>query len=86
MFLTHCNLNQKAVLLTEGFNYLGGKGDIQVFNPYVESDDEYSTSQVCLKHGPYYAYESVESGWAVSSLFNLSPIPLNSTPIMQEVI
>ncbi|WJZ84812.1 hypothetical protein VitviT2T_004393 [Vitis vinifera] len=58
--------HSKAVLLTEGFNYLGGKGDIQVFNPYVESDDEYSTSQVCLKHGPYYAYESVESGWAVN--------------------
>ncbi|RVX17544.1 hypothetical protein CK203_003488 [Vitis vinifera] len=59
--------HSKAVLLTEGFNYLGGKGDIQVFNPYVESDDEYSTSQVCLKHGPYYAFESVESGWAADA-------------------
>ncbi|XP_057958584.1 protein neprosin-like [Malania oleifera] len=55
-----------AVLLTEGYSYSGAKGDIKVWNPYVESDDEYSTSQVCLKNGPYYDYESIESGWAVN--------------------
>ncbi|KAA8525187.1 hypothetical protein F0562_006949 [Nyssa sinensis] len=55
-----------AILLTAGYSYSGAKGDIKVWNPFVESDDEYSTSQVCLKSGPYYDYESVEAGWAVN--------------------
>ncbi|KAJ6743489.1 CARBOXYL-TERMINAL PEPTIDASE [Salix viminalis] len=55
-----------AILLTEGYSYSGVKGDIQVWNPHVESDDEYSTSQVSLKSGPYYDFESVEAGWAVN--------------------
>ncbi|XAR70815.1 hypothetical protein NMG60_11027819 [Bertholletia excelsa] len=55
-----------AILITEGFSYLGAKGDIRVWNPYVESDDEYSTSRVSLKNGPYMDYEAVESGWAVN--------------------
>ncbi|XP_073051381.1 protein neprosin-like [Primulina eburnea] len=55
-----------AILHTEGYAYLGAKGDIKVWNPSVESDDEYSTSQVALKSGPYYDYESMESGWAVN--------------------
>ncbi|KAJ4836972.1 hypothetical protein Tsubulata_025282 [Turnera subulata] len=55
-----------AILLTEGFSYSGVKGDIRVWNPQVESDDEYSTSQVSLKSGPYYDFESLEAGWAVN--------------------
>ncbi|GFZ16688.1 similar to AslB [Actinidia rufa] len=55
-----------ATLLTDGFSYSGAKGDIKVWNPYVESNDEYSTSQVSLKNGPYKSYEAVESGWAVN--------------------
>ncbi|KAL6528770.1 hypothetical protein OROMI_028946 [Orobanche minor] len=55
-----------AILHTEGYAYLGGKGDIRVWNPSVESDDEYSTSQVALKSGPYYDFEAIESGWAVN--------------------
>ncbi|KAG8381834.1 hypothetical protein BUALT_Bualt05G0014000 [Buddleja alternifolia] len=51
-----------AFLHTEGYAYLGAKGDIQVWNPKVESDDEYSTSQVALKNG----LQGVESGWAVN--------------------
>ncbi|KAJ4708150.1 Protein of Unknown Function (DUF239) [Melia azedarach] len=66
----HQNLQQpnhsKAILLTIGYIYSGAKGDIKVWNPYVESDDEYTTSRVCLLSGPYYDYESVESGWAVN--------------------
>lgn len=78
MSLIPCYLRQRAILLTDGYSYSGGKGDIQVFNPYVEYDDEYSTSQVSLKHGAYYDYECVESGWAVSTHLTLSSIPLNS--------
>ncbi|XP_050273156.1 uncharacterized protein LOC126716169 [Quercus robur] len=56
----------KAVLITEGYSYSGAKGDIKVWNPNVEADDEYSTSQICLSNGPYYNFESIESGWAVN--------------------
>ncbi|KAK4422243.1 hypothetical protein Salat_1806600 [Sesamum alatum] len=55
-----------AILHADGFAYMGAKGDIRVWNPKVESDDEYSTSQVSLKSGPYYDYEAIEAGWAVN--------------------
>lgn len=54
-----------AILFTAGYNYNGAKGDIRVWNPYVELDDEWSTSQIALQNGPYDVFESVESGWAV---------------------
>lgn len=55
-----------AILHAEGYAYLGGKGDMKVWNPHVESDDEYSTSRVALKIGSQANYEGIESGWAVS--------------------
>ncbi|XP_071918606.1 protein neprosin isoform X1 [Coffea arabica] len=55
-----------AILHTEGYAYFGAKGDIKVCYPSVELDDEYTTSQVALKSGPYNQYEALESGWAVS--------------------
>ncbi|KAL8499119.1 hypothetical protein ACS0TY_022189 [Phlomoides rotata] len=55
-----------AILHTEGFAYLGAKGDMKVWNPHVESDDEYTTSRVALKSGPINNYEAMESGWAVN--------------------
>ncbi|XP_052170441.1 uncharacterized protein LOC127786813 [Diospyros lotus] len=55
-----------AMLITAGYRYLGAKGDIKVWNPFVESDDDYSTSRVALKSGPFRNYEAVESGWAVN--------------------
>ncbi|XP_027333752.1 uncharacterized protein LOC113848439 [Abrus precatorius] len=58
--------HSKAILFTDGYRYLGGKGDILVFNPPVENDDEYSTSQVSLLTGPYNDFECVEAGWAVN--------------------
>ncbi|XP_031271352.1 uncharacterized protein LOC116129759 [Pistacia vera] len=36
----------KAVLLTLGYIYSGAKADIKVWDPSVESDDDYSTSRV----------------------------------------
>ncbi|XVF89127.1 hypothetical protein PTKIN_Ptkin19aG0105500 [Pterospermum kingtungense] len=62
----HQKNHSKAILLTEGYNYAGVKGDIKVWNPYVESDDEYSTARVSLRSGPWYDFESVEAGWAVN--------------------
>ncbi|RDX76387.1 hypothetical protein CR513_43629, partial [Mucuna pruriens] len=58
--------HSKAILFTDGYRYLGGKGDIKVFNPTVEKDDEYSTAQVALLTGPYNDFECVEAGWAVN--------------------
>ncbi|WCJ29560.1 hypothetical protein M5689_011186 [Euphorbia peplus] len=55
-----------AILLTEGYSYSGVKGDIKVWNPYVESDQEWTTSQISLKSGSYSDYESLEFGWAVN--------------------
>ncbi|KAI7993979.1 hypothetical protein LOK49_LG11G00825 [Camellia lanceoleosa] len=57
---------KEAILIAEGFSYSGAKGDIKVWNPFVESDDEYSASQFSLKNGPYMKYEGIESGWAVN--------------------
>nr|GLL38024.1 uncharacterized protein LOC109179734 [Ipomoea trifida] len=66
LYLLHRN-RSLAILHTEGFSYLGAKGDIRVHNPHVQSDDEYSTSQVTLSGGgPYNAYEEIQSGWAVN--------------------
>ncbi|XP_044462967.1 uncharacterized protein LOC123193951 [Mangifera indica] len=56
----------KAMLLTLGNIYSGAKADIKVWDPFVESDDEFSTSRVSLQSGPYYDFESIESGWAVN--------------------
>ncbi|KAK3024149.1 hypothetical protein RJ639_042833 [Escallonia herrerae] len=55
-----------AVLVTEGYSYSAAKGDIKVWNPYVECRDDYSTSGVSLKNGGYHDYESIEAGWAVN--------------------
>lgn len=56
-----------AILVTEGYDYKGAKGDINVWNPYVEKPNEYSASQVRLislsRDG---RQESVEAGWMVN--------------------
>ncbi|KAK7321611.1 hypothetical protein VNO77_32422 [Canavalia gladiata] len=58
--------HSKAILFAVGYRYLGAKGDIKVCNPFVEKDDEYSTSQVALLTGPYNDFECIEAGWAVN--------------------
>ncbi|XVE97637.1 hypothetical protein REPUB_Repub03eG0035900 [Reevesia pubescens] len=55
-----------AILVTLGYNYIGAKGDINVWNPNVESADDYSTAQIWVKGGPGDNFESVESGWVVN--------------------
>ncbi|KAH9799844.1 AslB [Citrus sinensis] len=55
-----------AVLVTVGFNYIGAQGDINVWNPRVESPDDYTTAQIWLKGGPGDNFESVEGGWVVN--------------------
>ncbi|KAL5697681.1 hypothetical protein ACHQM5_028800 [Ranunculus cassubicifolius] len=55
-----------AILLAQGFSFSGAKADLNVWNPYVEFDDEYSSGQIWLRNGPWYDFESIESGWMVN--------------------
>ncbi|XP_039029552.1 uncharacterized protein LOC120163788 [Hibiscus syriacus] len=57
---------QKAIVLTGGYNYAGIKGDMRVYQPFVEFDDEYSTTRLSLISGPWYDFECVQAGWAVN--------------------
>lgn len=64
--------------------FSGAKGDIKVWNPRVESDDEYSTSRVSLESGPYYDFESIESGWAVSTNYEATQLSSSSLSFIEE--
>ncbi|GJW97632.1 early flowering 3-like protein, partial [Tanacetum coccineum] len=55
-----------AEIVTEGYSYSGAKVDIKVWTPYVEREDEYSTSRVVIQTGALNAFEAVETGWAVN--------------------
>ncbi|KAI3822023.1 hypothetical protein L1987_09604 [Smallanthus sonchifolius] len=60
-----------AEVLTEGYSYSGAKVDIKVWTPYVEKEDEYSTSRVLIQNGGFKDFELVETGWAVNpSVYN----------------
>lgn len=59
---------QYAVLIGSGYNYIGAKASLGIYNPWVEGDDEYSTCQIWLRHGGYNNSESIEVGWMVSAL------------------
>ncbi|XP_068652613.1 protein neprosin-like [Aristolochia californica] len=59
------NANPTAVLFTSGFNYNGAQADVNLWNPYVESPDEYSSGQIWLRGGPYRTFIAIESGWIV---------------------
>jgi hypothetical protein len=63
-------LNQTAILLTYGYNYVGASGEINVWNPHVERLPEFTTAQIWLKSGAVNNFESVEAGWTVSSSIN----------------
>ncbi|KAK8698563.1 hypothetical protein V6N13_114675 [Hibiscus sabdariffa] len=56
-----------AFLVTLGYNYIGAKGDINVWNPNVAADDEFTTAQIWLKAGPADNFESLETGWTKDS-------------------
>nr|XP_043622257.1 uncharacterized protein LOC122593865 [Erigeron canadensis] len=60
-----------AEVLTEMISYSGAKCDIKVWTPYVEKEDEYSTSRVLIQNGGSHDFELVETGWAVNpSVYN----------------
>ncbi|GMI88512.1 hypothetical protein like AT5G25950 [Hibiscus trionum] len=55
-----------ATLVTVGYNYIGAKGDINVWNPNVAAENEFTTGQIWVKAGPGDDFESLESGWVVN--------------------
>ncbi|XP_074570460.1 protein neprosin-like [Curcuma longa] len=59
-------LHAYAVLIGSGYNYIGAKASLGIYNPRVEADDEYSTCQIWLRHGGYNNSESIELGWMVN--------------------
>ncbi|XP_039123475.1 uncharacterized protein LOC120260100 [Dioscorea cayenensis subsp. rotundata] len=57
---------QSVALITSGYSYIGAKANINVWNPRVEADDEYTTGQMWLRNGPYNNSDSIELGWMVN--------------------
>ncbi|KAI3915306.1 hypothetical protein MKX01_035565 [Papaver californicum] len=55
-----------AMLITEGYSHIGAKGEINVWNLYIEKPNEYSTAQIWLVSGSREGTESVEAGWMVN--------------------
>ncbi|XP_039143158.1 uncharacterized protein LOC120280384 isoform X2 [Dioscorea cayenensis subsp. rotundata] len=55
-----------AALIASGFSYTGAKADINVWNPPVEADDEYTTGQMTLTSGPFNNSDTIEVGWMVN--------------------
>ncbi|KAF3963754.1 hypothetical protein CMV_011898 [Castanea mollissima] len=55
-----------SYLITLGYSYIGARGYINVWNPRVQSPDEYTTAQIWLKSGPGDSFESIEAGWMVN--------------------
>ncbi|KAH7657534.1 Neprosin domain-containing protein [Dioscorea alata] len=55
-----------AALITAGYSYIGAKADINVWNPRVEADNEYSTAQIWLRNGPFNNSDTIEFGWIVN--------------------
>ena len=65
-------MNQGAILVTVGFNYIGAQGDINIWHPSVESADDYTTAQILLKNGAAYDdFETLESRWVAENSVNL---------------
>ncbi|KAL4301702.1 hypothetical protein GQ457_10G017700 [Hibiscus cannabinus] len=57
-----------AFIVTLGSNFIGAKGDINVWNPRLSSPtQEFTTAQIWVKSSPAQVFESLESGWAANS-------------------
>nr|XP_010923377.2 uncharacterized protein LOC105046489 [Elaeis guineensis] len=48
-----------------GDKYYGAKGTINVWNPKVQEQDEYSASQLWVRGGPPESINTIEAGWHV---------------------
>ncbi|GMY28822.1 hypothetical protein FCV25MIE_24064 [Fagus crenata] len=67
-FLRIPNYSAAYLITTEG-NYIGARGNINLWNPEVEYSDEYTTGQIWLTSGLVDNFESIEAGWMVNPMF-----------------
>ncbi|XP_074570461.1 protein neprosin-like [Curcuma longa] len=59
-------LHANGVLIGNGYNYIGAKASIGIFNPWIEGEDEFTTGQIWLRNGRFNNSESIELGWMVN--------------------
>ncbi|KAL5074614.1 hypothetical protein RYX36_013598 [Vicia faba] len=52
-------------LSTFGFNFIGARANINIWNPYVEKKGDFTTAQIYLKASNGDFFESIEAGWMV---------------------
>ncbi|XP_004501481.3 protein neprosin-like [Cicer arietinum] len=55
-----------AHLVAYGFNFIGAQASINVWNPNVEREEDFTTAQMWLKTNNGPNFESIESGWMVN--------------------
>ncbi|WOK96888.1 hypothetical protein Cni_G05596 [Canna indica] len=60
------NQHAHCVLVGGDFQYNGLKANLNIWNPLVEYDDEFTTSQIWLKNGNDSSFDSIEAGWTVN--------------------
>ncbi|KAK7853111.1 hypothetical protein CFP56_036867 [Quercus suber] len=69
-------IRRYANLYTRENNYIGARGDINLWDPLVEFYNESSSAQISLKSGFVENFESIEAGWMVyPNLFNADGEP-----------
>lgn len=56
---------QEAVIVPLGFNYVGAKSDINVWNPQKVQAGDYSSAQIWLLGGISDTFESIEASWMI---------------------
>ena len=65
-------IEQHAYGYVNGGKYYGTNLNLDVWNPYVEGPDEFSSSQLWLVGNPTGDSDIIEAGWHVCYRFNLS--------------
>ncbi|XP_072983436.1 protein neprosin-like [Typha latifolia] len=64
-FFSADHLHEVSTLVGEGYSYIGATAGINVWNPHVEANDEYSASQLVISNGPFGDPDTIEAGWIV---------------------
>ncbi|XP_019706806.1 protein neprosin-like [Elaeis guineensis] len=57
---------EHALLYVTGDKYYGAKGTINVWNPKIQEQGEYSSSQLWVLGGPPESLNTIEAGWHVN--------------------
>ncbi|KAJ8459874.1 hypothetical protein OPV22_032800 [Ensete ventricosum] len=60
------NLHAYGGLLGTGDDILGAKAIINLWNPSVQQDSEYSSAKIWLRNGPTDRSNNIEAGWMVN--------------------